>query len=106
MKTLTVQIIVILLEAASESPPPPPPNESGGNSKGFVSHNLAFENNQSSTCYHNTLQIISGLQNTLQNHRRVPVCRNKQFEMVYWKDFHNLKCFHRSMPKFYLLISP
>jgi hypothetical protein len=34
-------------------------------------------------------KIISGLQNSLQNHRRVPVCRNRQFEEVYWKDFHN-----------------
>ena len=34
-------------------------------------------------------KIISGLRNSLQNHRRVPVCRNKQFEEGYWKDFHN-----------------
>ncbi len=34
-------------------------------------------------------KIISGLRNRLQNHRRVPVCRNKQFEEGYWKDFHN-----------------
>jgi hypothetical protein len=27
-------------------------------------------------------KIISGLQNSLQNHRRVPVCRNRQFEEV------------------------
>jgi hypothetical protein len=33
--------------------------------------------------------IISGLRNILQNHRRVPECRKKQFEEGYWKDFHN-----------------
>jgi hypothetical protein len=37
------------------------------------------------TCF----KIISGLQNRLQNHRRVPVCRNKQFETVYLKGFNN-----------------
>jgi hypothetical protein len=25
----------------------------------------------------------------LQNHRRLPECRNKHFEEGYWKDFHN-----------------
>jgi hypothetical protein len=34
-------------------------------------------------------KIISGLQNSLKNHRRVPVCRKKQSEEGYWKDFHN-----------------
>jgi hypothetical protein len=34
------------------------------------------------------LKIISGLRKNLQNHRRVPVCPNKQFEEGYWKDFH------------------
>jgi hypothetical protein len=33
-------------------------------------------------------KIISGLGNNLQNHRRVPVCPNKQFEEGSWKDFH------------------
>jgi hypothetical protein len=37
------------------------------------------------TCF----KIISGFQNRLQNHRRVSVCRNKQFEEGYLKDFHN-----------------
>jgi hypothetical protein len=62
--------MILLPEAASESPQPP--NETGGNSKGIVSLNSAFENI-----------------NSLQNHRRVSVCRNKQFEEGYWKDFHN-----------------
>ncbi len=39
MKTL----LHILPEAASESTPPPP-HETGGNSKGIVSLNSAFEN--------------------------------------------------------------
>jgi hypothetical protein len=34
-------------------------------------------------------KIISGLRNSLQKHRWVPVCRNKQFEEGYWKDFYN-----------------
>ncbi len=34
-------------------------------------------------------KIISGLRNTVQNHRRVPVCRNKQVEEGYWKVFLN-----------------
>ncbi len=34
-------------------------------------------------------KIISGLRNSLKSNRWVPVCRNKQFEEGYWKDFHN-----------------
>jgi hypothetical protein len=31
-------------------------------------------------------KIISGLRYSLQNHRWVPVCHNKQFEEGCWKD--------------------
>jgi hypothetical protein len=34
-------------------------------------------------------KTISCLRNSLQNHKRVPVCRNKQFEEGYWTDFYN-----------------
>ncbi len=34
-------------------------------------------------------KTISGLLNNLQNHRRLPVCRNKHFKEGYWKGFHN-----------------
>jgi hypothetical protein len=37
-----------------------------------------------------SFKISSGVRNSLQNRRRVPVCRNKEFEDGYWKDFHNL----------------
>jgi len=33
------------------------------------------------------LKIISGLRNNVQYQRRLPVCRNQQFEEGYWKDF-------------------
>ncbi len=62
-------------------PPPPPPNETGGNSKRIVSLNSAFDNadsNHPPVMKSNTVtrfKIISGLRNSLQNHRRVPVCR-------------------------------
>ncbi len=50
-----IQILDIFPEAASEShPPPPPPSyKTGGNAKGIVSLNSAFENaiSQSSTFY-------------------------------------------------------
>jgi hypothetical protein len=67
----------------------------GGNSKGIVSLNSAFEKpivNHPSIMNSNTitcLKIISGLQNKLKNFWRLPVCSNKQFEEGYWKDFHN-----------------
>ncbi len=53
------------------------------------------------TCF----KIISGLWNNLQNHRRLPVCRNKQFERVTGRLFKTSKCFHRSKPKLYLFFS-
>ncbi len=44
-------ILDILLEAASESPPPPKRDWPGGNSKGIMNLNSAFENAESqSTC--------------------------------------------------------
>jgi hypothetical protein len=61
----------------------PSPNGNGGNSKGIVSLNSAFENadSQSSTCYEKLYRtrFISGLGNSL----------NKQVEEGYWKDFYN-----------------
>ncbi len=35
-------------------------------------------------------KIISGLRNNVQYQRRLPVCRNQQFEEGYWNDFHYL----------------
>ncbi len=51
-------------------------------------------------------KIISGLRNNLLNHRRLPVCRNKQLKRVTGRLFTISKCFHRSKPKLYLLFSP
>ncbi len=53
------------------------------------------------TCF----KIISGLLNNLQNHRQLPVCRNKQFERVTGRLFKISKCFHGSKPKLYLFFS-
>jgi hypothetical protein len=58
----------ILPEAASEFPPPPhPPTR------------LAATQTQ-----------LSRLRNNLQNHRRVPLWHNKQFEEGYWRDFFSI----------------
>jgi hypothetical protein len=51
---------------------------------GSVAMDSVMKSNTVTRC-----KIISGLQNRLQNHRRVSVCRNKQFEEGYLKDFHN-----------------
>jgi hypothetical protein len=37
--------------------------------------------------------IISGLRNNLQNHRRLPECRNKHFEEGFSKDLQNQSVF-------------
>jgi hypothetical protein len=51
-------------------------------------------------------KIISGLRNSFQNHRQVPVCRNKQFEEVNGRIFTIRERFHRSKPIFNLFFSP
>jgi hypothetical protein len=51
-------------------------------------------------------KINSDSRNNLQNHRWLPVCRNKQFEEGYWKDFTISQCFYRIKPKNYLLFAP
>ncbi len=68
---------------------------SGGNSKRIGSLSSAFEIatiNHPPLMKSNTVtrfKIISGLRNSVQNHKRVPVYRNKQCEEGYWKDFYN-----------------
>jgi hypothetical protein len=80
--------MILLPEAASESPQPP--IETGGNSKGIVSLNSAFEN--ISTVY----RIIGGFL----------YAATSSLKRVTGKIFTISKCFHRSKPKLYLLISP
>jgi hypothetical protein len=57
--------------------------------KTLITNSGDFTGSRISNTVRNTLQNHLRRTEQFTDHRRLPECRNKHFEEVYWKDFNN-----------------